>query len=84
MEQLVEGRNYIYGEFRICRRSIVDSFDNINPSTGESLGSFPQSTEHEVDEVVGYARDAFKEWKNVSRVKRAQYFSRIAQLLEMR
>ena len=40
----VEGRNYIYGEFRLCRRPSMDSFDNINPSTGESLGSFPQST----------------------------------------
>ena len=50
LEQLVEGRNYVYGEFRVCRRPAMDSFDNINPSTGESLGEFPQSTEHEVAE----------------------------------
>jgi aldehyde dehydrogenase (NAD+) len=91
MEQpTVEGRNYVNGEFTAYRRGVegadfvTEEYHNINPATGESLGAFPQSTKDEVRVAVECTRNAFKEWKNVSRVERAQYFSRIAQLLEMR
>ena len=83
IEQLtVEGRNYVNGEF--VTRRVGDEYSNQNPATGESLGSFPQSTQDEVLAAVNHAKVAFTPWKNTSRVKRAEYFSRIAQLLEMR
>ena len=78
----VEGRNYVNGEF--VTRRVGDEYSNKNPATGESLGSFPQSTQDEVLTAVNRAKVAFTPWKNTSRVKRAEYFSRIAQLLEMR
>jgi aldehyde dehydrogenase (NAD+) len=81
-QPIVEGRNYIDGQF-ITRRE-GGEYHNYNPATGESLGTFPQSTAGEVADTYGTARTAFNKWKNVSRVKRAEYFSRIAQLLEMR
>ena len=90
LEQLVEGRNYINGEFVTYRRGVeggdfaTEEYHNINPATGESLGVFPESTQDEVLTAVNHAKVAATAWRNTSRVKRAEYFSRIAQLLEMR
>ena len=83
LEQLtVEGRNYVNGEFVVRRGG--DEYENINPATGKPLGAFPRSTQDEVLEAVNHAKVASTAWKNTSRVKRAEYFSRIAQLLELR
>ena len=69
--------NYINGN------GITESdahYSNINPATGEVLNQFPQSTQEEVLEAVNHAKVAATAWRNTSRVKRAEYFSRIASI----
>lgn len=70
--------NYINGDFVYTR----PDFSSINPSTEESIGSFPQSTTTEVGEAILAARKAFPLWKNISRVKRAEYLDTLAQLIK--
>ena len=81
-ETAVEGRNYIDGEF-VTRRD-GGEYHNINPATGESLGTFPQSTQDEVLEAVNNAKAAFTTWKQKSRTERAEVLYRVAGLIEQR
>lgn len=82
LEPQVEGRNYIYGEFK--PRSSEEEYDNINPATGEVLGQFPLSNGYCVDAAYKGARKAFETWKNVSRVERAEYLNKVAVIVEQR
>jgi aldehyde dehydrogenase (NAD+) len=81
-ELLVEGRNYIYGEFVVRRAG--DEYDNINPATGKSLGSFPQSTPTEVSNTYANAREAFPAWRAKSRSERAEILNNVARLIDSR
>ena len=86
----VEGRNYINGEFNVYRTGVegadfsTEEYHNWNPATGESLGTFPQSTPTEVSNVYGYAREAFETWRKKSRAERAEVLNRVAGLIEQR
>lgn len=83
MDQLtVEGRNYINGEFVTHRQG--DEYSNINPATGEVLGTFPESTEDEVLAAVNHAKVAFTTWKQKSRTERAEILYNVAKLIEQR
>ena len=77
----LDGANYINGEFR---ESSTDVYANMNPSTETVLGSYPQSSAEEVTEAYTAARQAFPEWKTVSRLERAEYMYRVAKLIEER
>lgn len=57
-------------------------FDAINPSNGEVYGQFPLTCKETVDRAVKAAREKFRSWKKVSRVKRAELFDLLAQLLK--
>ena len=81
-QQLVEGRNYINGGF--VARCDGGEYENINPATGQVLGSFCNSTSAEVSKAYKTAREAFNKWKNISRGDRAEYLNKVAQLLEKR
>ena len=76
MSQYV-GMNYI-GGFLPSRAD----FGSFNPSTEEPIGYFPQSTDAEIDEALVAAQKAFPSWKALSRIQRAEYFWRLANLLE--
>ena len=71
------GANFINGQW-FAR----GDFDNINPCNGEVIGKFPSSTKEEVDSAIAAARAAFPAWKALSRVKRAEYFDVLAQLVK--
>jgi aldehyde dehydrogenase (NAD+) len=75
------GQNYVgkkfYGPFD-------KTFENINPSTEESLGSFPLTSPSEVGEVILIARKSFKKWRKLSRLARAEYFYKISKIIEER
>ena len=60
------GQNYINGEFVSSASNFT--FDNIDPCTEESLGSFAIATTQEVDEEYDVARKTFHSWREVSRV----------------
>jgi aldehyde dehydrogenase (NAD+) len=72
-EIMLVGMNYIDGSWCPAR----PDFSSINPSTEEELGVFPQSTPVEVDEAVQVAKKAQKQWKQLSRIKRGEYFDNL-------
>lgn len=55
---------------------------SLNPSNNTALFEFPQTPKVEVDFAVASARKAFETWKEVSRVQRADYFDKLAQLVK--
>ena len=80
-EQVRQGYNYIHGEF-VKYKSDTETYKNINPATGKALGVFPQSTQEDVDKAYDSVREAFPKWKSLSRVARAEYLNRVAELVE--
>lgn len=78
MSQYV-GMNYI-GGFLPTR----PDFASLNPANEEPIGWFPQSTDAEINEALTAAKNAFPAWKALSRVQRAEYFWRLAKILEER
>jgi len=83
-ERAVNGSNYINGYFTSPDISSCKYFNSINPATNETLGSFPKTSEREIDSVYQFARDSFYGWRQYSRVERAEYFLKLANLVEER
>ena len=80
--QSIIGNHYINGSF-VCNKD-SESFDSINPATGEVVGTFPEASVPEVESAYQFARDSFHGWKEYSRVKRAEYFLTLSNLVEQR
>lgn len=59
-----------------------DSFDVLNPATGELIFKTPFSNRNEVDEAVIVAEKAFHEWKSIPVLNRIQPFFKLKTLLE--
>lgn len=72
-------KNYIGGEW--VSSASGESFENINPATGEVLGRYPRSGAEDVDRAVGAARAALPEWSRVPAPKRGEILFRAGQLL---
>jgi len=75
------GKNYIKRNFE---KYGLESFKKINPATGGVLGVFPKTSKETVDETIAGAREAFKLWRKESRVKRADFMFKVAQIVERR
>jgi alpha-ketoglutaric semialdehyde dehydrogenase len=58
------------------------TFESLNPSTGETIDSFPRSGADEVASAVATARAAFEEWRLVPAPERGNILFRFAQILE--
>jgi acyl-CoA reductase-like NAD-dependent aldehyde dehydrogenase len=58
------------------------TFESLNPSTGETIDSFPRSGADEVARAVATARAAFEEWRLVPAPERGNILFRFAQILE--
>jgi betaine-aldehyde dehydrogenase len=54
------------------------TFDNINPSNGQSLGAVPQATTADVDRAVQAGKKAFKEWGRMAPKERAAAMNKFA------
>ncbi|MFB6169618.1 MAG: aldehyde dehydrogenase family protein [Haloarculaceae archaeon] len=50
-----------------------ETFDSIDPSTGESLGTFPEGTATDVERALAAADDAYESWRERSYVDRAEF-----------
>jgi len=72
------GMNYINGDWCPTR----PDFSKTNPSTLDHLGSFPLSTDAEVEEAVTAAHAVQKCWQSIGRVQRAEYFDKLCQLIK--
>ncbi|MBT0567795.1 aldehyde dehydrogenase family protein [Williamsia sp. CHRR-6] len=59
----------------------TDTFDNIDPATGQSLGPVAAGGEAEVDQAVTAARAATRDWRRVAPAARAEILCRLADLI---
>ena len=71
------GRQFINGTW-IAR----EDFSTRNPSTNQELFKFPYATVEEIRVAIASARKAFASWRLVSRVKRAECFDNLANLIK--
>jgi len=55
--------NFINGKF--VESASTKTIDVTNPATNEVISRVPESTQHEMEEAVGVAHDAFQSWKEV-------------------
>lgn len=75
---MYKGMNYINGQWVNAR----EDFASVNPAFETQIGLFPVTNQVEVLDAYLAARAAFDGWRKVSRVKRAEYFYKLANLLE--
>lgn len=68
----VHGKNYIGGKW--VDGFSGDFFESVNPANvTDVIGKFPKSGKPEVDLAVHEARKAFRGWRDLGMVKRAEY-----------
>jgi len=76
-----EGKNYINGEWISPEE---ETYSKVNPATGKYMGIFPKSNQATVRSACLHAREAFHNWRKVSRFVRSDYMNRVASLIEQR
>jgi aldehyde dehydrogenase (NAD+) len=64
-------KHYIDGEW--VEGDGDETFESYNPANGEELGTFHRATESDVDRAMAAADEAFEEWRELSRIDRAEY-----------
>jgi len=64
-------RQYIDGEW--TDGTGTETFTSYNPATGDQLGEFRRATDEDVARAVTAAEAAFPEWRELSRIDRAEY-----------
>ncbi|MCS7021442.1 MAG: aldehyde dehydrogenase family protein [Gemmataceae bacterium] len=75
----IHGRLAIAGEWSPPR----EDFESLSPADrSQVVGRFPQATAEEVRAAVAAARQAYPAWRRTSRIVRAEYFDRLAQLIK--
>jgi alpha-ketoglutaric semialdehyde dehydrogenase len=72
-------KNYIGGEW--VEAASGETFESVNPATGDTIGVFPRSSAEDVDRAVDAAKAAFEEWRLVPAPKRGEILYRFANLL---
>jgi aldehyde dehydrogenase (NAD+) len=76
----MEGKNYINGQWRwaITERT----FERRNPANvDEVTGVAPRSNQRDTDEAVLAARQAFGQWRRMSRIRRGEYLDQFVALV---
>jgi len=79
------GKHFVAGQWAIDLAgspSIDVRFSSINPSTEEEIGNFPFGKAGDIDIAVNTAKDIFPQWRDTSRIKRADLFDNLSQLLK--
>lgn len=77
----MEGKNYVNGAF--VDGTSGDRFESRNPANfNEVLGTFPLSSEQDVNNAVSAAKAAYYGWRRLSRIKRGEYLDEFTQLLK--
>src|SRR6266516_66233 len=62
--------------------AVAETFESLNPSTGEVIETFPRSTADDVDRAVAAAKAAWEDWRLVPAPERGNILFRFAQELE--
>ncbi|MWG33291.1 aldehyde dehydrogenase family protein [Halomarina oriensis] len=50
-----------------------ETFDSVNPASGETIATFRRGTESDIERAVAAAEDSFEEWRSLSHIQRAEY-----------
>ncbi|MSQ94518.1 MAG: aldehyde dehydrogenase family protein [Gemmataceae bacterium] len=80
MISTLTGRHYVAGQWRT---PTGPTFSSTNPGRlSETIGTFPLGTNADADEAVAAARAAFPAWRRNSRIRRAELFDNLAQLVK--
>jgi aldehyde dehydrogenase (NAD+) len=75
----VAGRHYIAGQWVAAGKTI----DSINPARCDQvIGAFPTGTKTDADDAVAAARKAQPDWRRTSRIRRAELFDNLAQIVK--
>jgi acyl-CoA reductase-like NAD-dependent aldehyde dehydrogenase len=72
-------QNYIGGDWVDALSG--ETFESVNPATGDTIGIFPRSSAEDVDRAVEAAKAAHEEWRLVPAPKRGEILYRFANLL---
>src|ERR671916_937472 len=72
-------QNYIDGEW--VDAASGETFESTSPANGDAIGTFPRSSEEDVNRAVAAAKAAFDEWRLVPAPKRGEILFRFGQLL---
>jgi betaine-aldehyde dehydrogenase len=80
--QLPEQRLYIGGGYRAATSG--ETFDTINPATGEVLCSVQHAGPDDVDRAVKSARKGFEEWRALSGAERGRILNKAVAFLRAR
>jgi aldehyde dehydrogenase (NAD+) len=76
----ITGRNLISGRWLPAKGS---SFESQNPARNtEIIGVFPASSPELATEAVAAARAAYPDWRRTSRIRRAELFDNLAQIVK--
>src|SRR5579859_7073714 len=76
----IKGRNLISGRWLPAKGA---SFESQNPArTTEVVGVFPASSPELAKEAVAAARAAYPDWRRTSRIRRAELFDNLAQIVK--
>jgi acyl-CoA reductase-like NAD-dependent aldehyde dehydrogenase len=72
-------QNYVGGDWVDALSG--ETFESVNPATGDTIGIFPRSSAEDVDRAVEAAKAAYEEWRLVPAPKRGEILYRFANLL---
>jgi alpha-ketoglutaric semialdehyde dehydrogenase len=72
-------QNYIGGEWVDALSG--ETFESVNPASGDTIGTFPRSSAEDVDRAVAAAKEAYEQWRLVPAPKRGEILYRFANLL---
>ena len=77
----MEGKNYINGQWRSA--TTERTFERRDPANlDEVVAVAPRSSQRDVHEAVMAAREAFDEWRKISRIRRGEYLDRFVGLVK--
>jgi aldehyde dehydrogenase (NAD+) len=80
MTATIQGRNYWAGQWR---NPGGETFPSTSPAnTSEVIGVFPRSSAEDARAAVAAAREAYPAWRRTSRIRRAELFDHLAQLVK--
>ncbi len=78
---ILTGRNLIAGQWQTLVQD--QTFVSYNPAhEGEIVGQFPKSRADDAAAAVAAARAAYPAWRRLSRIRRAELFDQLAQLVK--
>ncbi|MDZ7701357.1 MAG: aldehyde dehydrogenase family protein [Halobacteriales archaeon] len=63
--------HYIGGEW--VDGAGTETFESVNPATGESLGTFARGTPADIDDALAAADGALEAWRSLSYIERAEH-----------